>query len=528
MSNYTTGETTDLFDFSTGRWVGVVDKQGRETLVPTATTDPLTGGNNIVAGTSTLQLPAGVSSLGDPSPSIYLNIAAHGERNNNTWTVTGGQGRAISRRRMDIYNPTSSVRVLLQNRFITTSGETNGPAGVVIVGAALELGSTTYPLTFNGAAGTTMAAGDVEVLSDPLAVTLKKGDRPWIRLLIDATTAGSFCNDGISDTGEQYIVYAPANENNQIYGNGTLTNPTGGSATFGFGATALLGLVPSSSVAILGIGDSIADGLHDIAGSGVGTGGMYRRLGKLTETPVFSYTIPGKSLASITSNNSALAALCKYHTHAQLQLGTNDANGSNIGTMQTNYTTAWAFLKTNLSGKKHVAQHTLMPRLATPTDGVTTLVNQVPATGFANNGQRDQLNFYFNTNVISRSIDLVIDTGSAVADKTEPSKWALRTFTTTLGGAYAGGSNVSLNALPVLGEELVISPTATPSTGANAVRSFTGTTAPFTTTLTAAPGGSFALSTAVSATPSIDGIHPSAALYQYVILPMMVAQTPVH
>lgn len=69
MSNHTTGETTDLFDFATGRWVGVVDKQGRETLVPTVETNPLTGERALSIGgtTTSLKTLAGpvVAYLGD-------------------------------------------------------------------------------------------------------------------------------------------------------------------------------------------------------------------------------------------------------------------------------------------------------------------------------------------------------------------------------------------------------------------------------------------------------------------------------
>jgi len=43
MSNYKTGESADLFDFTTGKYVGVLDAQGRENLVPTLETNQLTG-----------------------------------------------------------------------------------------------------------------------------------------------------------------------------------------------------------------------------------------------------------------------------------------------------------------------------------------------------------------------------------------------------------------------------------------------------------------------------------------------------
>lgn len=49
MSDYVTGETTDLFDPITGAWVGVIDKKGKEQLV-------VGGGNavEVLAGRSAL------------------------------------------------------------------------------------------------------------------------------------------------------------------------------------------------------------------------------------------------------------------------------------------------------------------------------------------------------------------------------------------------------------------------------------------------------------------------------------------
>lgn len=52
MSNYKTGESADLFDFITGEYVGVMDAQGRENLVPTLKNNPFTGGSVLLAGGS--------------------------------------------------------------------------------------------------------------------------------------------------------------------------------------------------------------------------------------------------------------------------------------------------------------------------------------------------------------------------------------------------------------------------------------------------------------------------------------------
>ena len=219
-----------------------------------------------------------------------------------------------------------------------------------------------------------------------------------------------------------------------------------------------------------------------------------------------------------------LTALLPYHTSAWQQLGTNDVTGSNTATMQTSYLSLWSQIKAGLSGRQHLSQFKLTPKVVS-TDGTTTLANQTPNTGFAAGGQRDQLNFWFSIQAVAFTIDQVIDCSTCIEAPTDATKWVLRNFTTTLGAAYVSGGVVSLNAVPRYLEEIVISPSASPSTGAASAISFTGTSAPFSVTCFGSPSGpGAALNAAVSATASFDGTHPSGCVYRELMVPALLNQ----
>lgn len=63
MSNAIVGETNDLFDFATGRWIGVRHPNGTEVMVPTITADPLTGGKELQVGGGTTAIAGTLANL---------------------------------------------------------------------------------------------------------------------------------------------------------------------------------------------------------------------------------------------------------------------------------------------------------------------------------------------------------------------------------------------------------------------------------------------------------------------------------
>lgn len=507
MLRQTTGQVDLEFDDDSTQSYNMKD-------VVSAITDPVTG---------VISLSAGAASVQIASPS--LNVANRGECLSAQTSVTSPKTRVITRRKYVARLSSDVLSLVFQNKTVNTSGEPNGPAGVVIAGCAIEFNGVSYKVQFAGSDSVTMAAGDVSVVSDAVKVNISKGDVFYVRSMADCAVSGAYCTDGVSISDDASYVYNPVNENSQLYSAGALTSPTGASVTTPFAPCLVIGRPAAGSVAVIGVGDSIAQGFHDIPGDGNGNGGLFRRFGSVAQVPICSYAIPGKTLQSVVNASAAMQALAKYHTHAIVQLGTNDVSGANIDWMKYLYQTVWLTLKTSMSGKKYVAQTTLLPRVSS-TDGVTSLVNQTPTAGFVTSGQAEQLRAWMLAQYNAALIDGICDLQASVCDKTDYTKWATRSFSTTLSSAYSSGTTLSIGAHPRIGELLVVSPSSSPSSGTAVVKSVSGTTAPFSATLLAAPGGSFASGTSVAATPTIDGVHPSAVLYETALVPALVAAVP--
>jgi len=474
-------------------------------------------GDKLVNPTSNAEI-----AVGGGGEMAWLNIANRGESPVGAVTLTSPRLRAISRRQYIARESTTSVKAVFANKISPASAESDGPAGVTIIGCAVELNGVTTKMTFAGADGVALPAGTVDLLTDAATVTITKGDAFYIRVIFD--TATGFIGDGMNWVGDTVLAYDPANENNQLYLSGPLTTPTGGTTSNSMGPVMVIGLVPEGTEALLGVGDSIGRGVQDVNVISTGTegGGPFRRAAAAATMPCAVYATAGKTLTTVSANNSLLLSMAKYHTYTWLQLGTNDVTGANLAAMQTTYGTVWTALKNAMVGAKHLSQLSILPRVAT-TDGTTTLANQTPAAGFAGGSTRDGLNMWFPSKVADGTIDLFLDWSASVEDPTDANKWALRSFATTLAGAYASGAVVSLNKPPKYGEMIVLNPATTPSTGTSMARSYTGTASPFSVTMSHNPAVAAATNDPVKATPSIDGIHPSGAIYKEKLVPALLA-----
>jgi lysophospholipase L1-like esterase len=434
---------------------------------------------------------------------LTLNIAGNGEAPGGL-NGTNGKNRAFCRAPFPVRKASSSISFFLTNIVDTATYPIQ-----TILGAAIELNGVTYPCTFSGAAGATMAVGQAQLVADFLPLSVKAGDVVYIRVLYDTTTSAGVLGSGRAVTNGTTYSYDSVNENNQLLLTGVPTTPTGAQGMFQSSPVMLLGKVPPDSIAVFGIGDSIMDGAHDMTTSSDGnnSSGVGRNAAHIAGLPYCSQAVSGRPLSSASATTNQLTAIAQYHTHCWHQLGTNDLASTNYAGMVMNYATVWAKLKANLVGRKYVGQLTICPRVST-TDGTTTLANQTPIAGFGSSQLRDQLHFFFNASCQNGLLDQVLDSAAAVQSPSDPSKWALRPFSTTFAAAYTSGTTASVNAIPEFGEELIANAAVTPTSGITLVRSYAGTAAPFTLTLTQQFNLAQASGATINATYSIDGTHP--------------------
>jgi lysophospholipase L1-like esterase len=89
MSNYNRGESADLFDPVTGRWVGVIDQKGNEALVPTYSTDTNGNVNGLVDPKS------GVINVGVRTTPV--RVVTFGDSTANVGTTTTAANQDVSK-----------------------------------------------------------------------------------------------------------------------------------------------------------------------------------------------------------------------------------------------------------------------------------------------------------------------------------------------------------------------------------------------------------------------------------------------
>lgn len=309
---------------------------------------------------------------------------------------------------------------------------------------ALEIGGTTVQFAFGGSLVGTIANGAAEYVSDPIypgqfgLSVFAAGASYYLRSRTVVTsgqnivrTVGALTSDG--ESGQ----YSDGLSASQLLGTGALTTPAGG---VGIGADVLPAVVLGRAVgareiAVLGIGDSIAEGNAETATAGAGandSGFISRGLFSVNSriVPISKMTCGGTTAKAFVDGYTKRSALFKYFTHAICNFGTNDSVSLSRSSAQVlaDLKTIWAALRAG--GIRHVTEIGIIPR-TTSTDSFATVVNQTPRTGFATGGVfRDALNAALLANVGADGLDEFIDISAHCADGTALDKWAVPGKTT--------------------------------------------------------------------------------------------------
>lgn len=271
---------------------------------------------------------------------------------------------------------TSSGIVLLFGNYYNNSGdETDGPSAITIVEVDFEpdTGTRTYekiPVWFNGSRTITIAPGAL-VASDPIPVSVVKGQRPWI-FTHHTVADGNFplVFTPLYNDAEGHNYANPAGANKAASGTGSVGNFVQTGRMYGpFG---MLGR-PAKPVSVLGcVTDSNGAGTGD-GGTNIDKGWIKRILG--TD---FSYQRVSAfgTLAKRWTDNAGLISWRRKSvldrlgvTHYLMPLGTNDVNtGRTLAQTQAALIAAW--LERANTGKPIMVA--TLPPITTSTDAWTT------------------------------------------------------------------------------------------------------------------------------------------------------------
>lgn len=462
---------------------------------------------------SLLPVPAAFSAASGAT--LTLNIASRGEVPIGDVTVSNPTTRYKGRRAYVIRTAATRIKFVYANRRLTNSGEQNSPGAASIRKVSAEVSGVTTAATFyGGSRSVVLAAGQLDLTTDWINVSVNPGDTVYHRCSVDFTTAGYVSDYRVN--AEQSWLYNPTNDVDDVDGTGSMTQPSGASTAFPFHPLYIIAETPAGAVSYIGVGDSIVDGLADLGGDlalpnqlGNGGGGFVRRAMWGRGLAYTSFAQSGRTLDASSSTNTLLASMLKYHTHMIQQLGTNSLDTVTVASQKTRYQTVWTLGRNNLVGPKRIIQVTMLPKV-TSTAGCTTVVSQTPVTDFAANGKRDQIHSWFREQ-LSTGIDSLIDVSKAVEEPTDSSRWAASTtLNTTLAALCASNaSSISINAVPLAGETLSFDPGgANNSNGFACVLSVSGLAAPFTATLAFSPGVAQSNGATVKSTLTADGTHP--------------------
>lgn len=473
---------------------------------------------------------------GGGSSTMTLAIAARGQM---PITMLGGissnRTQLKSRLKFLVWTAATEIALVYGNKAIDlTTGELANANSVTIRKVAIEKnGGSFTPITFGGSRSYTLAPGEYDKVSDFATFSVSPGDTLWVRSEADvanlasgAYPIGKLYRDSFNEAIgiENSYSYLPANEIDDIDGTGALAVPTGATAgnQNAFAPVLIIGKVANGSKAVIGFGDSIADGDDDLPSADGSFGGAFLRRAAYNSSLPYTSCARSAMRADVLAGQTStmMQSLIKYHTDMVVSIGSNDIAGLRtaaqiLGDVNTIF--GWG---SQLVGRKRKIGCSIIQRVAT-FDLCTTLANQTPATGHNTGEVRDQFNTALAAQV-GAQIDKYANT-KATVDATasgEPNKWALDTFSTTLAAdALTSATTASLTSAPrvepaILGTFIVLEPgTANASATTNArVLNLSGS-GPYTINIGATWLGTSThlAGSAVGASPaagSSPGVHP--------------------
>jgi hypothetical protein len=365
----------------------------------------------------------------------------------------------------------SDVSFAFDNWYLdgTSNGLLDGAQPITIVKMSLERDTpaSQTPITFASSPGTTLATGAANVHSDTLTANLPKDQLFWIRISATIPAAGNWQFGPYTNAnfaGAQTYLYPPANNIDQVYATGALTQPAQSVATTtGFGPSAILGhCTTPGNPAVINLGASFSTGLDDFAVSTGGApcalsnGSTAAGIGMMSRAALnngaISGTIPFMKIAlggTGAANALTWTKSFNYFQYGNIlfdDMGANDVPGGTASTIYNNNLQVWQ--NARAAGVQRVVVMQMNQRTVS-TDNWMTLANQTPQNGFNTGQVGDQLNTLYQNAPVG-TIDGQF-TLHATQDPTSRWLWL------TDGTAYkytCAGNHPNINSYPLAGAEL--------------------------------------------------------------------------
>lgn len=325
----------------------------------------------------------------------------------HTGTTLAGTTAGVTYRYAHVMNTECTSLQLAYANFYPTATSESSNANAITIAVSIEYNSQITRLFFNGERNKTLSQGGMAV-TDPILKSIKKGEtfytRTWVSVPVDTNTypQGIALDSALGDgkgTGDLSL------------NTGALTSST----EQGYGPAAIVGVpVNDDAVAFALIGDSIV-------ANGSGDGWPVRAVQNN-----YGYTIlsrPSSTVDSmeVSSGNVYRLRLAKYCTHAIVNYGTNDFNGtSTLATMVDHFQDLWTLLQ----GLGITIYHsTTMPR-TTSTDSWSSIENQTPVSANSYNTKRATFNANLRGDAYKSFGIKVLDVAKAVeTDSTSAGVW---------------------------------------------------------------------------------------------------------
>lgn len=447
--------------------------------------------------------------------------------------------------------PTTNPRFFFPSFYAVTSGGDDTPLenSFTILGASVKVGSTWYPLYFNGSPGTTIdPSTSVGIWSDPATTTgtipansivqirtafkVNSGQKMLTGMIIGASTWASTVTEGQGFFATDALAIAKLTDNLSVGTNGRVSG-------FMYGPAGMVAQGWDGRAVVLVTGDSIGRGIASSMTFANARGDYgYIDTGlddasSSTRLPFWNITAPGTNpgTGAVGWGNRA-----NFHERLDaIKLLPNrpftivvDEHGSNStndnGGVDSQYTNGLraseiemsTMLRAEYGNSVSMYQTTITPKVQSSTDRFSSLAGQT-VTGGSLDSTTTLVGgalWQFNNELVTGYSSVFgyngyIDVWDAVSYDTGANRqyWAVPSFTATVSSNYATtSSSIVLSAAPAVGELLVFDPGNTNGI-ANAV-SVSGT-GPYTVSLSAHLSVAYTTGTAVGATYTSDGTHPS-------------------
>jgi hypothetical protein len=452
-------------------------------------------------------------------------------------TVSGTKTRLKGYRTYTLgNNPSTEIALAFSNWYISSdaTAENSIPVGNTLQKIGIVINGIEVPITFASARSRAMAAGETLFFSDTLfpssfgLTQFAAGQTVQYRFMMDVATSGLTY---ATTQGREAIlleagyIYDPAvTPGDDIDSTSAMTVPSGATtlAFCPFKPVMIVGRFTTKTVSKFTLGDSKADGVGDFpAGSTFGSpattlsgGSWMRRADFAAGIAYTNCTLTSRAVANYASNHAKTVALYPYHSDGVNELGINDAS-SNATTVQTNLRGIWADMKAG--GIKRVVQ-VIFGTETTSTDHFSTVANQTALTAFTSSGNAATIraNIAADLSAGTHGLDATFDERPVLCDGTDPTKWAVTGFSTTITSAFTNTLTqfASMANPPRIGALLYMDPTAAQSAAnVGQVSAVSGSGSPYTVTCGGVwnPFNAKTSGTAVVEAASAEGVHPSPA-----------------